>query len=95
MSAYVMFQFDPTNREAMEAHGKVVIESAPVYEAEFFMPPTLIGRIEGDLTHQMMAILRFPTAEKAHAWYNSQAYQDGKQVRDGELNMLITLLDQG
>ncbi len=92
MSAYILFQFDPTNQEILEKHGKLVMETTQAYQAEFFMPPTANEALEGDSPRQMSVMLRFPSAEVARNWYESDAYQQGKHIRDGELNMLITLL---
>lgn len=92
MSAYVLFQFDPTNQDVLEKHGQLVMQSAQPYQAEFFIPPTMPEALEGDTSHQMNVMLRFPSADEARNWYNSDAYQQGKHIRDGELNMVITLL---
>lgn len=92
MSAYVLFQFDPTNRDVLEKHGKLVMETTGSYGAEFFMPPTPNEPLEGESPRQMSVMLRFPSPDDARNWYQSTAYQQGKQVREGELNMLITLL---
>jgi uncharacterized protein (DUF1330 family) len=68
------------------------MQSVQEHGAEFFLPPTTAESLEGEPPRTMNVILRFPSAADARNWYRSETYQQGKKVRDGELNMLITLL---
>lgn len=91
MSAFVMFQFDMTqNSEALHAHGQTVMQTSAPFNAELLVPPTATKALEGDAPSTSV-LLKFNSKEDAQAWYSSEAYQTGKQVRDG-VDMIVTLL---
>lgn len=92
MAAYISFHFDATNPDVLQKHGQVVMQTLQGYDADLVYPPVAVEALEGDAFRSMNVMLKFNSAEEARGWYYSDAYQEGKKVRDGELNMIVTLL---
>jgi uncharacterized protein (DUF1330 family) len=83
------------DRQKLEAYWKA---AAPTFEgrgAKFLsvytplVPPELMGSLEG------VVLIEFPDVAAAKAWYESPAYQQAKQHRDGAADTEFFIIDGG
>jgi uncharacterized protein (DUF1330 family) len=49
--------------------------------------------LEGDWTPDRVVLLKFPSIEKAKAFYDSPEYQAAKQAREGAAVMRMVLIE--
>lgn len=84
--AYLMVQIHVKDfADLMERYGKVVFPVLHQYEGEMIAGSMNPKVMEGDWDGNWAAILRFPSAELAEAWYTSAEYQPLKDLRIQEL----------
>lgn len=93
MPAYLITNvevFDPERFRDYQKPGRAaVIQYGGTFLAEGAAPEPL----EGDWTPKRMAIVQFPDAEAARAFYNSKEYQAARQHRLQAANFNIVLVD--
>ncbi|MFI5958995.1 DUF1330 domain-containing protein [Cryptosporangium sp. NPDC051539] len=75
MTVYVLANFEVTDGEAFAdyvAHAPAIVAA---YGGEYLARGGFSELWEGDATPKRVVVLRFPDAERAHAWYDSPEYQ--------------------
>ena len=75
MSVYVVAHLDIRDREEYRKYEAGFMEIFQKYEGELLAVDEAPERIEGTWPWTRTVILRFPSAEAVHAWYDSEAYQ--------------------
>ncbi|MFZ4816811.1 MAG: DUF1330 domain-containing protein [Phototrophicaceae bacterium] len=86
MPAYFMVQIKAKSLdELIQRYGNFVFPILEQYEGQMIAGTPTPQVIEGNWDGNWAAILRFPTLEQAHAWYNSAEYQPLRDLRINEL----------
>jgi uncharacterized protein (DUF1330 family) len=67
---------------AMQAHGAEVLVRGGAVEV-----------LEGDWTPDRLVVLKFPTVEKARAFYNSPEYGKARTAREGAAVMRMVVVE--
>ena len=49
--------------------------------------------LNGEIAHQMEALFEFPSTEAIDSWFNSDAYQALKEIREEAAHMNIVILE--
>ncbi len=92
-SAYVIADVDVTNPQQYEEYKKLSSIAMKVHNAEVCVRGGKVDVIEGDWTPSRVVILKFPSTEKARAFYDSPEYQAAKKARQGAAVMRMVLIE--
>jgi uncharacterized protein (DUF1330 family) len=63
------------------------------YGGKFLARAGEIERLEGTWAPRIIALVEFPSMEKARAWYHSSEYTSALEVRDAALSRSLILVD--
>jgi uncharacterized protein (DUF1330 family) len=81
MSAYIIANFEVTDREGFARY----VESAPAtvaaYGGEYLARGGVTELLEGELLTGRVVVVRFPSTKAAMAWYRSPEYASLREVR--------------
>ena len=81
MAAYVIFDIVSVHPEQMTGYGEGAIASLEPYGGNLIVASNEIDSREGDWHPERIAIIEFPTLEKAQALYESPEYQKVLPIR--------------
>lgn len=92
MPAFVIVEIDISDPEKYNAYKELTPATISAYGGKFVLRGNPVTVLEGEWNHERLVMLKFPTKEKAEAWYNSEGYQHAKSVREGaaKANFLLT-----
>jgi uncharacterized protein (DUF1330 family) len=95
MVAYVIAerleQWDP---EVFTTYGPLAAASLAKYGGRFLARSDRLGLLEGDGPSPLaMAVVEFPSAEQARAWFASEDYQKAAAIRRGGAKNRFLLID--
>jgi uncharacterized protein (DUF1330 family) len=91
MAGYVVTQIRVKDKDTYDAYRKQVLPTIESFGGEFLVRGGEFTVIEGEWPWPRVVVIRFPSVEKAHDWYNSDAYTPLRQMRMGasEGNLII------
>jgi uncharacterized protein (DUF1330 family) len=93
MTAYIVVEAVITDPESFGAYARTV----PAIVAEFGGEYLVLGgqqeALEGDWGATRLVMHRWPSAEHARAFWNSDAYQAAKPLREGTGEFRVMLVD--
>jgi len=92
-SAYVLANIDVTDPQQYEQYKKLSSHAMQVHGAEVCVRGGAVHLLEGDWTPQRVVLLKFPSVEKARAFYDSAEYQAAKAAREGAAVMRMVLVE--
>jgi uncharacterized protein (DUF1330 family) len=92
-SAYVLANVRVTNPQQYEEYKKLSTIAMQVCGAEVCVRGGGVQVLEGDWTPDRVVLLKFPSREKAQAFYDSPEYQAAKAARQGAAVMRMVLID--
>lgn len=92
-SAYIIANVTVTNPEQYEAYKKLSGIAVQVYGAEFCARGGKVEVLEGDWTPDRVVLLKFPSVEKARAYYNSPEYTAAIEARSGASIMRMVVVE--
>lgn len=92
-SAYIIANVTVTNPEQYAKYRKLSSIAVQVYEAEFCVRGGSVEVLEGDWTPDRVVVLKFPSMEKAKAYYHSVEYTAAIQARQGASVMRMVLVE--
>ena len=75
MSVYMIANLTIDDRERYAQYEAGFVEIFARYDGELLAVDEAQEVLEGEYDHTRTVILRFPTKEAAHAWYDSEEYQ--------------------
>ena len=75
MAAYLIANYRITNPEEYEAYPPAVIPTLIAHNAEVLVADYDSEVVEGQPS-SVTIVLKFPSKEAAHTWYNSSEYQE-------------------
>jgi uncharacterized protein (DUF1330 family) len=81
---------DPTR---FDEYRRQVMPTIEAYDGKFLVRGGAVTVLEGDMPYQRIAMLEFPSREKAEAWYHSAEYQRILPLRTESARSLFILVD--
>ena len=81
MPAYVIAQIEVTDTKAFEDYRRRVPDTIAKYGGEYVVRGGALEVLEGNWAHPRCVIIRFPSMERARAWYESPDYAGPKALR--------------
>ena len=92
-SAYILANVDVTDPQQYEQYKKLSTLAMQAHGAEVCARGGAVQVLEGDWTPGRMVILKFPSVEKARAFYDSPEYAAAKKARQGAAVMRMVLIE--
>ena len=92
-SAYIIANVTVTNSEQYAEYRKLSTIAVQAYHAEFCVRGGAVDVLEGDWTPDRMVVLKFPSVEKAKAYYHSVEYTAAIQARQGASVMRMVVVE--
>ena len=83
MAAYVIVETDVTDPEQYEQYKAASPAAIAAGGGRFLVRGGELAVLEGDWQPSRIVVLEFKDLEAAKRWYESQAYQEAKKLRDG------------
>lgn len=82
MSAFLVFHGTVNSADKFGDYAKGVPPTLQPFDGEIFLRGKANKVLAGDHRQKIVAMLKFPDLEKAHSWYESDAYQALIPTRD-------------
>jgi uncharacterized protein (DUF1330 family) len=83
MAAYVIVETDVTDPEQYEQYKAASPAAIVAGGGRFLVRGGELVVLEGDWQPSRLVLLEFDELEAARRWYESQAYQEAKKLREG------------
>ena len=93
MAAYVIANVEVTNPEQYEEYRKLSTIAMKAHGAEVCIRGGQVEVLEGDWTPRRVVMLKFPSMERARAFYDSVDYQAAKASRQGAAVMRMIVVE--
>ena len=81
MPAYVVVQIAVHDPERYERYKALAQSSVAAYDGRYIVRGGPTTTLEGTWAPRRLVILEFPSVERAHAWWASPEYAEGKALR--------------
>jgi len=81
MAAYIIVDLSVTNPAGFEEYKKLVPPTIAAFGGKYLARGGRVEMLEGGWDPERIAILEFPTLERAREWWASEAYRLPKQMR--------------
>ena len=82
MSAFVLVEVAIHDNQLYEEYKKLTPSSLEPYGGRFVIRGLPVKALEGHWNHDRLVLLEFPNREKALEWYDSEAYQKARKIRE-------------
>lgn len=92
-SAYIIANVTVTDPVQYEQYRKLSTIAMQAYDAEPCVRGGAVTVLEGDWAPERVVILKFPSVEKAKAFYESPEYQRAKDARQGASVMRMVAVE--
>jgi len=92
-SAYIIANVTVTNREQYLEYQKLSGIAVQAHGAEFCVRGGAVEVLEGDWTPDRVVVLKFPSVEKAKAYYHSVEYTSAIHARQGASIMRMVVVE--
>ncbi len=92
-SAYIIANVTVTNPEQYAEYRKLSTIAVQAYGAEFCVRGGAVEVLEGDWTPDRVVVLKFPSVEKAKAYYHSVEYTAAIKARQGASVMRMVVVE--
>ena len=83
MAAYVIVETDVTDPEQYEQYKAASPDAIAAGGGRFLVRGGELVVLEGDWQPPRLVLLEFDDLQAARRWYESQAYQEAKKLREG------------
>src|ERR1700758_2214258 len=93
MTAYVISDATMLDAKALQVYRMRATDSIHKHGGRFLARGGQIERLEGTWAPRIIALVEFPSREKARAWYHSSEYASALEVRDAALSRNLILVD--
>ena len=90
MTAFIVAKVSMKNPEKFQEYAAGAKATFEKFGVELLARGKAIETFNGELDHQMTAIMQFSDIERATAWYNSPEYQALIPIRDEACDMVLT-----
>ena len=81
MTAYVIVEIDVRDADTYERYKVLAPPSIAAYGGRYIVRGGATTVLEGDWAPRRLAVLEFPTAERAATWWASPEYAEAKALR--------------
>jgi uncharacterized protein (DUF1330 family) len=92
-SAYILANVDVTDPQQYEQYKKLSSIAMQAHGAEVCVRGGKVDVLEGDWNPGRVVILKFPSPEKARAFYDSPEYAAARKAREGAAVMRMVLVE--
>jgi uncharacterized protein (DUF1330 family) len=92
-SAYILANVDVTDPQQYEQYKKLSSVAMQAHGAEVCVRGGKVDVLEGDWNPGRVVILKFPSPEKARAFYESPEYAAARKAREGAAVMRMLLIE--
>ena len=92
-SAYILANVDVTDPQQYEQYKKLSTAAMQAHGAQVCVRGGAVQVLEGDWTPGRMVILKFPSVDKARAFYDSPEYAAARKAREGAAVMRMVLIE--
>ena len=92
-SAYILANVDVTDPVQYEQYKKLSSHAMQVHGAEVCARGGAVQVLEGDWSPKRAVLLKFPSVEKARAFYDSPDYAAARKARAGAAVMRMVLIE--
>jgi uncharacterized protein (DUF1330 family) len=92
-AAYVIADVTVTDPEKMAAYREWSTKAMQEHGAEVLVRGGEFEVLEGPWTPSRLVVLRFPSRDKARAFYNSETYTHARTLREGAGVMRMIVVD--
>jgi uncharacterized protein (DUF1330 family) len=92
-SAYVLANVDVKDPQQYEEYKRLSTIAMKAHGAEVCVRGGKTEVLEGDWAPHRVVLLKFPSLEKAKAFYDSTEYQAAKKAREGIAVMRMVLIE--
>jgi uncharacterized protein (DUF1330 family) len=91
MSAFIIVDIDIKNPARYEDYKKLTPATLIPFDGKFVVRGGPVEILEGDWKPGRFVMLKFPSVEKAKAWWTSEIYAEAKAIRQScsEANMIL------
>jgi uncharacterized protein (DUF1330 family) len=93
MSAYMLALVNVTDMEQYKKYTQLTPDIIAEYGGKFIVRGGEKIVLEGGEIDQRIVLVEFPTYQAVQDFYNSEAYQNAKKVRDGASEAVFIALD--
>ena len=93
MKAYCIVYESVDDAAAFDQYRSQVMPTLDPYQGRFIVRGGAFTVLEGEMPHQRVVILEFPSREKAEGWYHSPAYQRILPLRIGAARCQFVVVD--
>jgi uncharacterized protein (DUF1330 family) len=91
--AYLIANVDVTDPAQYEEYKKLSSIAMKTNGAEICIRGGKVEVLEGDWNPARFVMLKFPSVEAAHRFYESPEYKAAKQAREGAANMQMIIVE--
>ena len=92
-SAYIIANIDVTNPVQYEEYKRLSTIAMKTHGAEVCIRGGKVEVLEGDWAPQRFVMLKFPSMEKANAFYDTAEYAAARQARAGAAVMRMIIVE--
>jgi uncharacterized protein (DUF1330 family) len=92
-SAYILANVDVTDAQQYEEYKRLSTIAMKAHGAEVCVRGGAVQVLEGDWSPKRTVLLKFPSVEKARAFYDSPEYAAAKKAREGAAVMRMVLIE--
>lgn len=89
MSAFFVATGTVKNGKLMQQYATAASSTLQPFDAKLLARGKFAGTLYGQLEHDMIGIIEFPTMQALESWYNSPAYQAIIPLRDSAADMVF------
>jgi uncharacterized protein (DUF1330 family) len=93
MPAYIIARIKVTNWDKYQSYVKATPEVIKKYGGKFIVRGGEKVTLEGPDETRRIAVLEFPTLEKAKEFFNSRDYQDVRKLRMGAADAQLVAIE--
>jgi uncharacterized protein (DUF1330 family) len=93
MPAYIIVELSVIDKEGYEEYKKSAPSSISSYGGKYIIRGGQTENLEGDWQPERIAVLEFPTSERAREWWNSEMYSRAKSIRQRTAKTKMILVE--
>lgn len=93
MAAYIIAHMQISNPAQYEQYKKLAFAASQIYGGEYLARGGAHEVLEGDWQPPRVVIVKYPSMDKARAFYDSPEYREARQAREGAAVMSMVLVE--
>ena len=94
MSAFILLQVDVKDENKLKIYTDAAPATVKAYNGSLVFRGKVSEIVSGDPGYTFAVVLKFPDAQSANDWYESDAYQNLIENRDKAANVIATRYDE-